>query len=668
MPVYTEGTITDQFGNTIPRVVFGGGDYIERNALNLVAYIRWLNTQLPAGQTIALVGPSMGGQISRYALNYMEKRGEQHNVRLWISMDSPHDGANIPIGAQTMLDVLADQDAQAETFKIKFLGSPAAKQQLIHHYLANSEVPTGAPGFFERYYKEQNDMGWPSQCRKIAMVSGAIDGTSHQYATGCSNVLDADVNINVFSLFELTVATFRGYFAPNGSNSRCLVSRVFLTDKVDWQHISTTHEFPYYAYGFDKSENSIDAIPGGQFDAYGLIAQALQSSSSIPGWLSLNNLVNYHSFIPTASAIALNNGTFQQYQGKWDDDLRPLMYKCQPYSPFDYYMGPVGKNYKHDELFEEQANEIIEEINGSYHFFPKLQQTLTIVDNNYDVKWCPNTTKQFSFQINENLQNVIWSVNNSAYLQIVGGQGTNTVTILYVGGSGVDIIPTVSVHVEGNCKKYDGNLFNSPVYYAGDFNVSINRHWRGEYIQNGTSPYGTFQPNDHISLPSPYAFVTVSSLFVPKNSVNFNYLGSSGTLNGWTQYTTTNGTKELAASGITTSPNQHFFSIDYNHLCAGVQHENFSITFVHSKLGRIITYTKDNSFIYLNLNEPNMNKTSASLKYSVEWYDLTGRLLNKSFSTKEIQTIKSTIPALPKGIYIIKITGANLNESIKIVL
>ena len=58
-----------------------GADYMERNAYTLVKLIQALNKQIrdntPAGTTpeqLVVVGPSMGGQISRYALTYMEKR------------------------------------------------------------------------------------------------------------------------------------------------------------------------------------------------------------------------------------------------------------------------------------------------------------------------------------------------------------------------------------------------------------------------------------------------------------------------------------------------------------------------------------------------------------------------------------------------------------------
>ncbi len=70
----------------------GGADYIERNAMNLVSFIKYIKGVLSANgsnEKLSIVGPSMGGQISRYALAYMDKKYAetnspdwQHNTRL----------------------------------------------------------------------------------------------------------------------------------------------------------------------------------------------------------------------------------------------------------------------------------------------------------------------------------------------------------------------------------------------------------------------------------------------------------------------------------------------------------------------------------------------------------------------------------------------------------
>ena len=48
------------------------------------------------------MGYSMGGLVARYALAYMEDRNINHDTRLYISVDTPHQGANVPVGLQAM--------------------------------------------------------------------------------------------------------------------------------------------------------------------------------------------------------------------------------------------------------------------------------------------------------------------------------------------------------------------------------------------------------------------------------------------------------------------------------------------------------------------------------------------------------------------------------------
>jgi hypothetical protein len=126
----------------------GGTDFVERNAMAFIALIQRINDSVanntPNGvtpQKSVIIGPSMGGQISRYALAYMEKRlaatpnlpAWDHKCRLWISFDSPHAGANIPIGLQQALDHLGNFYGQQDAVDNlnKKVNSRAARQFLI---------------------------------------------------------------------------------------------------------------------------------------------------------------------------------------------------------------------------------------------------------------------------------------------------------------------------------------------------------------------------------------------------------------------------------------------------------------------------------------------------------------------------------------------------------
>ncbi|MDO9067024.1 MAG: hypothetical protein Q7W05_01035, partial [Deltaproteobacteria bacterium] len=115
-------------------------DYIQRNALSVVDLINYINANKEGEERIVLVGASMGGLLSRYALLYMENNNINSNTRLFVSFDSPQQGANIPLGVQNWLWFFSRIDApggppQAAIDGLSIVNSPAARQMLTQHYV-----------------------------------------------------------------------------------------------------------------------------------------------------------------------------------------------------------------------------------------------------------------------------------------------------------------------------------------------------------------------------------------------------------------------------------------------------------------------------------------------------------------------------------------------------
>lgn len=95
-----------------------------------------------------VLGQSMGGLVARYALRTMELEGIEHETATYISHDTPHKGANVPLGAlyfawqalhmaygyTTFGDlVLEGKVSDTETLVYNVLHSQAAKQMLINY-------------------------------------------------------------------------------------------------------------------------------------------------------------------------------------------------------------------------------------------------------------------------------------------------------------------------------------------------------------------------------------------------------------------------------------------------------------------------------------------------------------------------------------------------------
>src|SRR5690625_5026900 len=142
----------------------GGADYIERNAMVLVRLIQMVNAELALSNSeeeLVIIGPSMGGQIARYALTYMEEQEDlgnpdmNHNTRLYVSFDSPHLGANIPLSLQRSIYALAfglnHQDAK-DSYNQQ-IRSVAARQMLIEQMGGLNKTSN----FFINYYARSKE-------------------------------------------------------------------------------------------------------------------------------------------------------------------------------------------------------------------------------------------------------------------------------------------------------------------------------------------------------------------------------------------------------------------------------------------------------------------------------------------------------------------------------
>lgn len=154
--------------------------YIQNNGLALVKIIQYVDSMLivkGSSEKLIVIGASMGGLISRYAIRMMELQNCCHNVRLWATFDSPHKGANIPVGTQRFVKSMSATYDFTPIFKGKFedakngydkvLCSPAAEQMLIYH------LENDATTLHNSFYAFLDSIGLPENCRRIALANGS---------------------------------------------------------------------------------------------------------------------------------------------------------------------------------------------------------------------------------------------------------------------------------------------------------------------------------------------------------------------------------------------------------------------------------------------------------------------------------------------------------------
>jgi hypothetical protein len=304
-PTYTRpGTTT---------VIDGGVDYIQRNAMILVALINQINAQKIGTQKNVIIGPSMGGLIARYALRYMETNGLNPDTRLYLSFDSPHLGANVPIGFQHLFNYMAYGplgDVTVQGIVDGLLKSPASREMLIDHFEGHlqtgnatefntapaSLVPTGCPNYRTAFQNELNTMGFPTSTRNISIANGAGNGTM----TGTPDMV---VMGHTFNITPTQRAIIDLRFTPlaNVTNE---VSRFRGQANIFvWLTV-------YESLAKSKSPtftNGLDSAPGGRFDLTAL-GSSLGSNALLTEFFNNLNIL-YFDFIPTLSSMAVSSST-----------------------------------------------------------------------------------------------------------------------------------------------------------------------------------------------------------------------------------------------------------------------------------------------------------------------------------------------------------------------
>lgn len=287
------------------KLIDGGSDYIQRNAMVLIALIQKLNADKVGTDELVVVGPSMGGVIARYALAYMETNSLAHETRLFISFDAPHRGANIPIGLQYLINYFAIEtgDATAQQLVDQLLNAPATKEMLVDHLyghlLAGSPydqdptklLPAGAPGFRNQFQAELDALGFPANIRNVAMINGSVNGTK----TGTPGMTVVDTNIPIDASTSVDLAL---YFTPSAGQTINTAKAVVKYYGIPVSTYVAVSESP-------TTTDGVDSSPGGTSS----ISDALGNGGGNPVFTAFLNALQQdsYSFVPTMSSLAIDN-------------------------------------------------------------------------------------------------------------------------------------------------------------------------------------------------------------------------------------------------------------------------------------------------------------------------------------------------------------------------
>lgn len=325
-PTYTRPGTTN--------VIDGGVDYIQRNAMILVELINQINAQKVGTEKNVVIGPSMGGLIARYGLRYMETHNLNHDTRLYISFDSPHLGANVPIGFQHLFNYMGYGplgDVTLQGLVDGMFKSPAGREMLIDQFeghlqsgsafefntSAASLLPTGCPNYRTPFQNELNTMGFPLTTRNVAIANGAGNGTM----TGTPDMIVMGHTFNI-STTQRAIIDLRFTPLANQTNE---VSHFKAQQQV----------LGFWFTGYESLANSkapttsngLDSAPGGRFDMSTIAATA--GTNAVLSEFFNNLLIQYFDFIPTNSALSISN-TSNWYQPVSANSNTPFLAQSVP--------------------------------------------------------------------------------------------------------------------------------------------------------------------------------------------------------------------------------------------------------------------------------------------------------------------------------------------------
>ncbi len=303
----------------------------------------------PNFEKINLMGLSLGGVVAKKALTILERKEFDHNVNLYLSMDSPHLGAHVPLGLQYLPDAISKVFAYAKSktslagifnviiddiFDMDFVTTPLAQGanvlgqaseqsgSFISDYFNN--IPSNelivystlAPnGLHKKEYiqmKRDTAVLPKKTFKNIAIANGSITGVNLSKQTAYFDVTTSETNKVKLSLFV----------NPRGRSNISSYAWLEFPDRNQLFAGSRTYDFTYK----DTVQSTEDNIPCGTTTDIIKGAELGINLALSQNWRERLRVHNYHTcFIPTASAVmsldgnAFRNGPFSSRQSTFHE-------------------------------------------------------------------------------------------------------------------------------------------------------------------------------------------------------------------------------------------------------------------------------------------------------------------------------------------------------------
>lgn len=311
--------------------LFDSTEDIRDNACLLEKVIKRINNDKflsGCSEPNILMGQSMGGLISRLSLLNMEADGYNHDVSYFISHDSPHLGANLPLGflflAQHLFSFLLGDNFWVNLLENKLLHqqfgyylapfidvlfSPAVRQMLVNFVDEDGSLNNQT---YESFYQMMDSLGFPKgsdelPIQNIAIVNGGVNsqtdifnamgGQRYMYLDGYGRLLGSFVNVYA------VVYPFMQNYGMLSELQISYLKKIFGTTILQRNIYSATSNAPRWGIRYDGVSGSVFYLEdvSAEFDKW------------LYGYEITPKIADRILFIPSASALCMNVRTSINY-------------------------------------------------------------------------------------------------------------------------------------------------------------------------------------------------------------------------------------------------------------------------------------------------------------------------------------------------------------------
>ena len=356
-----------------------------------------------------------------------------HNARIWCSFDSPHHGANVPIGNMVGLVQLAERansEGAANKFRIK-LSNPAAREQLVTQTALNSgetifqnNTATLRQTFLNNINTNglTGSDGWPVNLKRIALSNASDKGV--EYGTPGDEIMHIKANKLGKKVFE-----FQTRFMGR-TNESVDITDIFFTTKwfiFLWPHnpdpVSLLNSNPNGAM-----ENLPGSYLGSNQDVFDGILEELKNEKTN---IKIQSCKPNHTFMPVISTLAFNNTNVD-----WSQVLNNRNLVCTGEIPFDAYFID-GRNNPHITITEANYNWLEYQFLNGVSGCDPVCGAFTITGDQQICDGNTNTVHTYTFNGGIDAgETLTWSVSGDLIISSTSGS-TVGIKITAANGSGI---------------------------------------------------------------------------------------------------------------------------------------------------------------------------------------------------------------------------------------